>query len=186
VGSRKQNFRKSDYLEAQQYERLERDISESQAVYNCFQVAGPDVGREGILKVRMQYGLYFLLGFPTSKATRMKLRWVADPTHKESLTQDPPSLDSEERAKEAMQGLGPLTRHEIHVLRYLNKKGCSVTPKLLTWDHLCQPDSMPVPGGYLAFLLMERVPGETLDLHFWHYEFPKREKIRAAFRRALT
>lgn len=81
--------------------------------------------------------------------------------------------------------LGPYAAHEINMLSYLNKKGCSVTPKLLTWQHLSQEQDMPVPDGYMALLVTEKVPGVSLD-DFWHYDLKTRDKIRAAFRPALT
>lgn len=37
--------------------RTGADMSESQAVYHCHQVAGPCVGKEAIMKIRMQYGV---------------------------------------------------------------------------------------------------------------------------------
>lgn len=44
---------------------------------------------------------------------------------------------------------------------------------------------MPVPGGYIVFLLMEKVPGVPL-VDFWQNDFEKRERIREAFRKGLT
>lgn len=43
---------------------------------------------------------------------------------------------------------------------------------------------MPVPGGYVVFMVMERVSGVSL-VDFWDYDFLKREIIRGAFRDGL-
>ncbi|PGH09853.1 hypothetical protein AJ79_05579 [Helicocarpus griseus UAMH5409] len=44
---------------------------------------------------------------------------------------------------------------------------------------------MPVPGAYIAFVLMQKVPGVPLT-NFWEYSPEKRQKIRAAFRVAMN
>ncbi|KAK2809060.1 hypothetical protein FQN50_004113 [Emmonsiellopsis sp. PD_5] len=149
---------KCDYLMAKEYPGvLEKDLCESQAVYHCRQTAGPEVGREAIMKIRMQVP-----------------------------TKYPKNPDPKERAKEAAKKLGPWTANEINNLTDLNAKGCSVTPKLLTWYKFHQEDDMLVPGGYVAVLVMEKLPGMSLDSSFWEYDREKRDKIRAAFRAALT
>ncbi|PGH19315.1 hypothetical protein AJ80_04068 [Polytolypa hystricis UAMH7299] len=148
---------KSDYLAAEDYpDELQTDISESQAVYHCCQTAGPEAGRAGMMKIRMQVPTEF-----------------------------PASDNRKERTREARIDLGPWTVQEIDNLSYLNERGCSVTPRLLTWDYLLQNQEMLIPGGYIAILVMEILPGVSLD-HFWEYDLEKREKIRAAFRLALT
>lgn len=80
----------------------------------------------------------------------------------------------------------PWTQKEVWTLEWFNKRGCAVTPKVLhikysrqEWEH------MPVPDGYVAFIIMEKVPGVPLD-DFWTYPREKRDKIRAAFRKSLT
>lgn len=42
---------------------------------------------------------------------------------------------------------------------------------------------MLIPGGYMLFLVTEKLPGEPLT-DFWDRPFEEREKIRAAFMRA--
>lgn len=41
---------------------------------------------------------------------------------------------------------------------------------------------MPIPGGYMAILVMEKCPGVVLS-DFWSFEESKKEKIRKAFLR---
>ncbi|EEP82751.1 predicted protein [Uncinocarpus reesii 1704] len=43
---------------------------------------------------------------------------------------------------------------------------------------------MPVPEGYILFIVMEKVPGESL-VDFWYRPPEDREKIRRAFRRSI-
>ncbi|EZF78288.1 hypothetical protein H105_00680 [Trichophyton soudanense CBS 452.61] len=47
-----------------------------------------------------------------------------------------------------------------------------------------QHDYDPVPGGYMIFIVTEKVPGISLS-QFWSYDLAKREKIRGAFRECL-
>ena len=44
---------------------------------------------------------------------------------------------------------------------------------------------MPVPGGWVVFILMERVPGVPLT-DFRTYDLAKREKVRRAFDKNLV
>ena len=70
-------------------------------------------------------------------------------------------------------------------MKHFNAMGCSVTPKLLHLVNSWQEEpGMPIPGGYMVALVMEKVPGVDLR-DFWDYDSPKRDKIRGAFRRGL-
>lgn len=40
---------------------------------------------------------------------------------------------------------------------------------------------MILPGGYITFILMEKVPGEMIH-DFWDYDRAKRDRIREAFK----
>src|SRR5438105_11026390 len=77
--------------------------------------------------------------------------------------------------------------HELEVLKTLTAAGCSCTPKLLAFKWATQDqETMPVPGGYMIFLLMEKVPGQTLlDFDFWSFSKEKRQKMRECFRRSM-
>jgi hypothetical protein len=58
------------------------------------------------------------------------------------------------------------TKMEITALKRLTRVKCPHTPKLLSILRKEQDSTMWVPGGWLIFILMEKVPGEPLD-HFW-------------------
>jgi hypothetical protein len=53
------------------------------------------------------------------------------------------------------------------MLRRLTKAKCEYTPKLLSLLRAKQDDSMWIPGGWLVYILMEKLPG-TPPLNFWH------------------
>ncbi|PGH12739.1 hypothetical protein AJ79_04100 [Helicocarpus griseus UAMH5409] len=132
--------------------------AEAQAVYHCKQIVqGRPNNTRAIIKVRMQVPFEY-----------------------------PPSLNSAVRASLAQQQPSGWTLQELQSLRYFNAKKCTVVPKLLNvvWSWQSEPD-MPVPKGYLVFNVMEKVPGVSLA-KFWGYNLPKRDKIRASFRRSLT
>ncbi|KKZ64133.1 hypothetical protein EMCG_01553 [[Emmonsia] crescens] len=131
--------------------------AEAQAVYHCEQI---------------------VQGRPNDKRAIIKVRMQVPPEY-------PPSLNPGIRASLAQQQPSGWTLQELQSLRYFNAKKCTVVPKLLnvvrSWQS--EPD-MPVPKGYLVFIVMEKVPGVSL-IKFWEYDLPKRNKIRASFRRSL-
>ncbi|KLJ06142.1 hypothetical protein EMPG_10436 [Blastomyces silverae] len=77
------------------------------------------------------------------------------------------------------------TVEEILRLEYFNEKGCSVTPRLLHKEKIIQGPNLPTPGGYIVFIVMEKVPGVPLT-DFWTYDRPKRDRIREAFQKGMT
>ncbi|KAK2744165.1 hypothetical protein FQN57_004425 [Myotisia sp. PD_48] len=78
---------------------------------------------------------------------------------------------------------------EYMAVELLTQNKCSSSPQLYSFNISVQEsEQMPVPGGYFFALLMEKLPGVTLDpkVFFTEYSFEKREKIRAAFLRACS
>ncbi|KAI9039004.1 uncharacterized protein KD926_010106 [Aspergillus affinis] len=51
---------------------------------------------------------------------------------------------------------------EIFNLDRLTKVGCSCTPKLIGWEVREQSPSDQLPGGYIAFIVMQKVSGQNL------------------------
>ena len=48
-------------------------------------------------------------------------------------------------------------------------------------------DVQYIPGGYVVFIAMTKIPAEPLhDDKYWAYTLEEREKIRQAFKVALT
>ncbi|EFQ96686.1 hypothetical protein MGYG_08609 [Nannizzia gypsea CBS 118893] len=130
------------------YDEDEPSVAESKAVYHCHQVKGPNVGMEAIAKVRMQV--------PTTY---------------------PASPIPQVRACEAfMDKVAYPTAQEIQVNMHLNEKNCTVAPRLLHYlKHTQTNPSMPVPGGYIVILIMEKCPGVPL-IDFWQYDEAKKRE----------
>lgn len=77
-----------------------------------------------------------------------------------------PHPNPSERAKYAWKELNDYTENEIDVLRTLTESGCSAAPKLLSWTRELQDETMWVPGGYVVYILMEKLPGAP-PFNFW-------------------
>ncbi|EFR01383.1 hypothetical protein MGYG_04390 [Nannizzia gypsea CBS 118893] len=97
----------------------------------------------------------------------------------------PASLKPESRRNFASIETSHFIDMEIASLRHFNKVGSKATPRIIHLKRSLQRDHYPVPGGYIVFIIMEKVPGITLS-EFWSYDLAKRDKIRAAFRETLT
>ncbi|KAK2779795.1 hypothetical protein FQN52_002394 [Onygenales sp. PD_12] len=137
---------------------VRRGKAEAQAVYHCEEiVGGRRNGRRAIVKVRMQIPPEF-----------------------------PPSFNPAVRAQLAETVPAGWTRKELHSLTHFNEKKCTAVPKLLNVVSSWQDGpEMPVPNGYLVFIVMEELPGVLLA-DFWSYPLWKRDVIRASFKRSLT
>ncbi|CAG7966464.1 unnamed protein product [Penicillium nalgiovense] len=93
--------------------------------------------------------------------------------------------DSHTRAKQAVdQEPGHV---ELAALKYLTENGCSATPKLLGYEFDNQDKNDLVPGGYILYLVWEKVKGDPLDFQeFWRLPYKERESIREKFRETYT
>ncbi|KAL2216427.1 hypothetical protein M432DRAFT_61931 [Thermoascus aurantiacus ATCC 26904] len=69
---------------------------------------------------------------------------------------DPPAL----RSEQATEKLSGLAWAEREALQLLTKNGCASTPELLSFKQEEQGNDMWVPGGYILYMLMSRLPGE--------------------------
>lgn len=92
-------------------------------------------------------------------------------------------------AEQAVTEMIPEARAEIDALEELTRLGCTATPKLLAWKQDTQPPNstrMPVPGGYVVFILMEKCPGiclDEIDL-FMEMSQEERDELRHEFKLA--
>jgi hypothetical protein len=81
---------------------------------------------------------------------------------------------------------------EITALKRLTRTECPHTPKLLSILRKEQDPTMWIPGGYLVFILMEKLPGvPPLNLFLPSRTQPamtrsQRDEVREAFREALS
>ena len=74
------------------------------------------------------------------------------------------------------------TKDELKALEaYTEYKSISL-PHLVAWKTAVQGSDGPMPGGYLAYIVMTLMPGRHLmDLKFWSMTDEEREEIRKAF-----
>lgn len=130
-------------------------ITVMEAVYHCQQIKGPEVGKEAILKIRMQYVSKLFSVSLLRQTTNMKRETRIPPLRNARYTY-------EDRCGFAIRGLSKVTQRELTALRWLNDHACYSTPKLYSWINATQSlEDMPVPGGYIFFLVMEKCPGGT-------------------------
>lgn len=89
------------------------------------------------------------------------------------------------RSVRQSQACGPRKHVELEALKRLTVMGCTATPKLLGYRIGTQDADDLVPGGYVIFLVWEKVPGESLDdEYFWSLPYNKRKIIRDRFQTA--
>ena len=144
---------------------------ESVTVFVCEKVDGKDAGHRAIMKIRTEY----------VNACRKDDDGSTDPDripgtqypHPNPRKRGPISKDVNE-----------VTISEVERLEQLTEAGCSSTPRLLGYQRLTQNDSMWLPDGYLVCILMELVPGASLE-NFWELPRSERDQARKAFRVAL-
>ncbi|OKP07416.1 hypothetical protein PENSUB_6005 [Penicillium subrubescens] len=75
---------------------------------------------------------------------------------------------------------------EREAFRLLMSQKCSAVPRFLGYDESTQGEHDLVPGGYIKYLVWEKVPGESLtEEFFWSLDLPTRDDIRAKFRVAF-
>ncbi|KAJ5413462.1 hypothetical protein N7465_005767 [Penicillium sp. CMV-2018d] len=83
------------------------------------------------------------------------------------------------------QASKPRRHVELDALSCLTKNKCTTAPRLLGYDIRKQDTNDLVPGGYIMYLVWEKVPGEPLDIdEFWRFPFSRRQIIRDKFKKA--
>lgn len=67
----------------------------------------------------------------------------------------------------------------------LTKAGCSCTPKFYASKHETQGRHGWVPGGYLDYIVMEKLEGVPLSMSFVaKMSIEERERLKAAFKKS--
>ncbi|CAG8924335.1 unnamed protein product [Penicillium salamii] len=85
----------------------------------------------------------------------------------------------------ARQAVAPGVCGELEAFKMLQSGGCGAVPRFLGHAESTQGDSDLLPGGYIRYLVWERVPGEPLTKElFWSLDRTARNDIRAKFRDA--
>jgi hypothetical protein len=89
------------------------------------------------------------------------------------------------RARQAVDT--PPDLPELMAFRTSMKLDCDVVPRLLAYQQRRQADDEGVPGGYITYILWEKVAGESLNLtEFWRLPFAERKAIRDKFCQVYT
>ncbi|KAJ5210975.1 hypothetical protein N7491_010790 [Penicillium cf. griseofulvum] len=89
------------------------------------------------------------------------------------------------RARQAVDT--PPDHPELIAFRTFIKLDCDVVPRLLGYQQRQQDHDEGVPGGYITYILWEKVAGESLNLtEFWRLPFADRKAIRDKFRQVYT
>ncbi|KAJ9191779.1 hypothetical protein DTO164E3_8672 [Paecilomyces variotii] len=73
---------------------------------------------------------------------------------------------------------------ESEMLKYLTEKGSKCTPRFIGLQVQDQTDRDYVPGGYVQYLLMEKLPGTNL-LDWNEFDLETRNRVRLAFAKAI-
>ncbi|CAI7652726.1 unnamed protein product [Penicillium crustosum] len=84
------------------------------------------------------------------------------------------------------QAAKPQPHVELTTLKALKEFECDVVPDLLAYQEGKQSEESIVPGGYITYVVWDKVPGEPLNAEeFWEQDFKSRQAIRNKFREAF-
>ncbi|KAJ5912150.1 uncharacterized protein N7473_001453 [Penicillium subrubescens] len=96
--------------------------------------------------------------------------------------QIPVTGTEDDLAKLAQQVIEPKVCSEREAFKQLMAQDCTAVPHYLGYQ---EPHDL-VPGGYIDYLVWEKVPGESLtEEFFWSLDGQTRDDIRAKFRAAF-
>jgi len=74
----------------------------------------------------------------------------------------------------------------LKALETFRQESVAYTPILVNYKRSAQGSSGPLPGGYLTFMVMTKMPGDSLyNLNFWGMPTEEREEIVQKFLAAL-
>lgn len=92
--------------------------------------------------------------------------------------------DSEAQVSEAKSST--TTRAELKALKKFRGANTTYAPLLVNYKQAVQGSSGPLPGGYMTFTVMTKMPGDSLhNLYFWGMAEDEREEIVQKFLVAL-
>lgn len=84
----------------------------------------------------------------------------------------------------ASQAVPPIQHPELTALTTLKKMACKAVLDLLGYQEGQQGHNDIVPGGFVTYIVWDKVPGEPLsENYFWKQDRKVRDVIRKEFRR---
>ena len=88
---------------------------------------------------------------------------------------------------EPSSGPSDTTTHEILALQKFRDANTPFAPHLVAFTSTVQAEEGRLPGGYITYTVMTKMPGATLypGLGYWNLEVSEREEIASAFIVAL-
>ncbi|KAK2767508.1 hypothetical protein FQN54_003665 [Arachnomyces sp. PD_36] len=132
-------------------------ISEVSATCLATQVEGRKVGKQAIVKIRKQI-----------------------PTDAEC----PEDVEPEDLARTKPCRYGIWASYEFYNYKRLGELRCRCTPKLLGHKLVSQSEDDDVPGGFILYLLIQKLPGRNL-VNFGDLPISERDEVRLAFAKAI-
>jgi hypothetical protein len=76
---------------------------------------------------------------------------------------------------------------ELVALKTFTRSRLEFVPRLLGYQQRKQEDDDMVPGGFVTYIVWEKVPGDSFDpAKFWLSSFDERQAFRDKFRRVFT
>jgi len=109
--------------------------------------------------------------------------------HSQSQREDQPSYGQQPYLPSEVKGepdSSTTTRAEVKALQRFRDANSTHAPWLVEYKHAIQGADGPLPGGYLTFTVMTKMPGDSLhNLYYWGMSSEEREEITSEFLRAL-
>lgn len=97
-----------------------------------------------------------------------------------------PGTQHESRQIRREQAAKPQPHVELTALKALKEFECDVVPDLLAYQVGEQSEDSIVPGGYITYVVWDKVPGKPLNAEeFWEQDLKSRQAIRNKFRNAF-
>lgn len=91
-----------------------------------------------------------------------------------------------EAGTEPQQGPSTTTADELKALEIFQRAQTPYAPQLVAWKRGVQGDNGPLPGGYLTFTVMTKLPGDMLfNLRYSAMPLAEQGEIRRKFLEAL-
>ncbi|OOQ83574.1 hypothetical protein PEBR_35559 [Penicillium brasilianum] len=96
-----------------------------------------------------------------------------------------PGTEDADRDILARQAVPPEVCGELECFKLLERGRCNTVPRFLGHAESTQGDNDLLPGGYIRYVVWEKVPGEPLtEEFFWGLDDAARKEIRLRFRAA--